>query len=199
MGRIKPETIGLINEMFDQFEGVLGKDALSKCSICRETLTHIVVKTEVETGAPRSTVTRELAGRINEGAAPLDRVNGNQLRQRVIGQTTDKNLSVRSEQIGNNPEDQLPLPFDPDDPEIRDQIQTDEKRTADVGANRMYSTHLLDPLGAILACPMGPQEVYELIPDFRLYHLENLSQAIEFLSEIKTIHEVNHERVEQNH
>ncbi|MBM9529549.1 hypothetical protein JWG42_05200 [Desulfoprunum benzoelyticum] len=40
-----------------------------------------------------------LADKINETAAPGDRVSGVALRQRVIGSTTEKNLCVRNEQI----------------------------------------------------------------------------------------------------
>lgn len=62
---------------------VLDKEARSKCALCNETLTHIVKMAEVASGAGTATVTRELAARMNENAAPLDRVTPDQLRGRA--------------------------------------------------------------------------------------------------------------------
>jgi len=42
---------------------------------------------------------RELADKINETAAPHDRVSGVALRERVRAVTTEKNLSGRNDQI----------------------------------------------------------------------------------------------------
>ncbi len=79
MSRVKKETIAKLHEFFD----TLPTEARSKCALCNETLTHIVKTAEVETGAGTATVTRELANRINDGAAPGDQVSGEALRQRA--------------------------------------------------------------------------------------------------------------------
>lgn len=80
MSRVKKETIAKLHEFFD----TLPTEARSKCALCNETLTHIVKTAEVETGAGTATVTRELANRINDGAAPGDQVSGEALRQRLV-------------------------------------------------------------------------------------------------------------------
>ena len=66
------------------------RKARSKCALCNETLTHIVKMAEVASGAGTATVTRELAARMNENAAPLDRVTPDQLRDRVRRQDGSK-------------------------------------------------------------------------------------------------------------
>lgn len=91
-------------EKLEAFIDSLPAEARSKCALCNETLVHIVKQAEAQTGAGTSTVTRALSKKVNEGAAPEDRVSGEALRQKVIGKTTDKNLSVRNEQIKNKPE-----------------------------------------------------------------------------------------------
>lgn len=70
-----------------------------KCALCSETLTHVVKKVEVETGAGTATVTRVLADRLNDGAAPGDVVYGENLR----GRARDKEGTKRT--IGPNSED----------------------------------------------------------------------------------------------
>lgn len=103
MPRVSNETINKLNDFLDTFPA----EALGKCALCNETLTHIVSSAEAQTGAPMATVTKELANRVNDGAAPNDKVTGESLRQKVIGKTTDKNLSVRKEQI-KKPEEPEP-------------------------------------------------------------------------------------------
>ncbi len=85
MPRVKPETIEKLNAFFD----TLPKEQLSKCSLCRETLTHICKTAEVETGAGTATTTRVLSEKINDSAAPGDRVSGENLRRRVRYQEED--------------------------------------------------------------------------------------------------------------
>jgi len=79
MPRVSKETIEKLNE----FIGSLPSDARSKCAICNETLTHLVKKAEVETGAGTATVTRCLADHINQNAAPNDRVSDRSLLDKV--------------------------------------------------------------------------------------------------------------------
>lgn len=79
MPRVSPKTMEKLNEFFD----TLPTEARNKCALCNETLTHIVKSAEAQTGAPTATVTRELANRVNDGAAPGDVVSEGQLRGRV--------------------------------------------------------------------------------------------------------------------
>ena len=78
MGKYE-DAINAVREFF----GALPDDAKKKCSLCNETLTHIVKLAEVETGAGTATVTRVLAEQINDGAVEGDRVSGDALRFRV--------------------------------------------------------------------------------------------------------------------
>jgi len=66
------------------FIETLPTEARNKCALCNETLVHLVKTAEVETGAGTATVTRALADKINEDAAPGDRVSSGALRQRVL-------------------------------------------------------------------------------------------------------------------
>ena len=79
MSRVTPETL----ERLEAFIDSLPEDSRNKCALCTETLTHIVKTAEVETGAGTATVTRVLSERINETAAPADRVSGKQLQDKV--------------------------------------------------------------------------------------------------------------------
>lgn len=79
MPRVSHETIEKLNE----FINLLAGDARSKCALCTETLTHIVKTAEAQTGAGTATVTRALAEKINETAAPGDRVSSGALQDRV--------------------------------------------------------------------------------------------------------------------
>jgi ABC-type phosphonate transport system ATPase subunit len=64
-----------------------------------------VVAAEVESGAGTTTVTRALADRINEDAAPADRVSGNALRNRV-----QQAEGVKCSERANNPQPQHDQP-----------------------------------------------------------------------------------------
>ena len=79
MPRVSSETL----EKLEAFIDSLPAEARGKCALCTETLTHIVKTAEVETGAGTATVTRVLSEKINETAAPADRVSEQALRRRV--------------------------------------------------------------------------------------------------------------------
>lgn len=65
------------------FFDALPEETISKCTLCRDTLTHICTSAEVETGAGKATVTRELANKVNKNAAEHDKVTSESLRNRV--------------------------------------------------------------------------------------------------------------------
>ncbi len=98
MSRVSKEAL----EKLSEFINSLPDEARSKCALCNETLTHIVKQAEAQTGAGTATVARELANRINENAAPGDRVSDQQLRCRVQRQ---EGLSARNEQIKPEPDE----------------------------------------------------------------------------------------------
>jgi len=79
VGRVSQETIDRLNAFIE----TLPVEARKKCALCNETLTHIVKHAEVETRAGTATVTRALADKINETAAPQDMITKEQLRGRV--------------------------------------------------------------------------------------------------------------------
>jgi len=79
MFRMSPGSL----EKLNAFIASLPEEARSKCALCNETLTHIVKQAEAQTGAGTATVARVLADKINDGAAPGDRVSEDALRMRV--------------------------------------------------------------------------------------------------------------------
>ncbi len=87
MARVSEDAIRKLTAFLDS----LPDEARSKCALCNETLTHIVKMAEVASGAGTATVTRELAARVNDGAAPGDRVSPEALRQRAIQAAGEKN------------------------------------------------------------------------------------------------------------
>jgi len=87
MAKVSQETVERLNAFLD----TLPVEAQNKCTLCTETLTHIVKTAEAQTGAPLATVTRELASRVNDGAAPSDKVSGEALRQRTLEMSGEKN------------------------------------------------------------------------------------------------------------
>lgn len=95
MARITQESLEKLNLFIDS----LPAEARSKCALCNETLTHIVKTAEVETGAGTATVTRALAEKINQTAAPGDRVSGEQLRGRV----RDREGTLKRYNVPNKP------------------------------------------------------------------------------------------------
>lgn len=116
MARVSKETIKKLNEFFD----TLPTDARNKCALCNETLTHIVKLAEAQTGAPTATVTRELASRVNDGAAPGDVVSGERLRDRVRVNSGEK-VSGTESQINNpapEPATEIDDFEDPPEPEL---------------------------------------------------------------------------------
>lgn len=79
MSRVPEDAIRKLNAFIDS----LPEEARGKCALCNETLTHFVKQAEAQTGAGTATVTRALAEKINETAAPADRVSGRALERRV--------------------------------------------------------------------------------------------------------------------
>ena len=79
MARVSDRTKALIRNELSQMPA----EALAKCSLCRETLTHIVKRIEAKAGAGTATVTKMLADIINKDALPQDQVTPEALTQRV--------------------------------------------------------------------------------------------------------------------
>lgn len=79
MARVSDRTKALIQHELSQMPA----EALAKCSLCRETLTHMVKSIEAKAGAGTATVTKMLADIINKKALPQDQVTGEALTQRV--------------------------------------------------------------------------------------------------------------------
>lgn len=96
MGRVSQDTLDKLNAFFES----LPDEARSKCTICNETLTHIVKQAEAQTGAGTTTVCRALAERVNENAAKWDVVSESKLRDRVRNKEKDRSLSGAKSQIG---------------------------------------------------------------------------------------------------
>lgn len=94
MSRPTAEQLQRLQAFFD----TLPEDQKGKCSLCNETLTHIVKQAEAEAGVGTATAARVLAEQINETARPSDRVSGDQLRDRVRRSAGEK-LSGRTAQI----------------------------------------------------------------------------------------------------
>ena len=86
MAAVSTEAIRKLHEFIES----LPEEARSKCSLCNQTLTHIVKQAEAQTGAGTRTVTRMLAEKINETAAPADQVTPEGLRQRALGTAGEK-------------------------------------------------------------------------------------------------------------
>lgn len=101
MPRVSQETMEKLNDFLNS----LPAEARSKCALCNETLTHIVKRAEAETGAPTATVTKALANRVNDGAAPGDVVSGKKLQDKVryhsgadkVGNSEDKPIPKSKE------------------------------------------------------------------------------------------------------
>ncbi len=79
MGRVSKKDIKTIVGFIDS----LPEEQVSKCSICRETLTHIVTSAQAKTGVGIATITKKLADTLNENAAPQDTVTPRALEERV--------------------------------------------------------------------------------------------------------------------
>lgn len=86
MMKVSQQTIAKLEDFLKD----LPSEVWAKCSICNETLVHYVKKAEVETGSGTATVTRVLADKINESAAPGDKITGEQLRQRALRHTGER-------------------------------------------------------------------------------------------------------------
>jgi hypothetical protein len=106
MSRVSKESLEKLNAFIDS----LPVEARNKCALCNETLVHLVKTAEVESGAGTATVTRALADRINEDAAPGDRVTGKQLQDRA-------RYHDGSDKIGNSENNPQPQHDQPDEKE----------------------------------------------------------------------------------
>jgi len=85
MGRVSAGTIKKLTAFIDS----LPEEAKGKCSLCNETLVHIVKQAEAQTGAGTATVTRALADNINEDALPQDKVSSSSLRNKIVNTERD--------------------------------------------------------------------------------------------------------------
>ena len=106
MGRISRENL----DNLKVFISSLPDDVKGKCTLCNETLTHIVKSAEAETGAGTATVTRIIAEHINDGAAPGDEVKGHALNERVRQKEGLNDRKIR------NPENNHEVPNTPTSP-----------------------------------------------------------------------------------
>ena len=98
MGRVSNTVLSKLCDFLDSLPG----EVKGKCTLCNETLTHIVKQAEARTGAATATVTTEIAKRHNETAAPQDIVSGEALRNRVRQKEGDRNKSGHSDQIADS-------------------------------------------------------------------------------------------------
>jgi len=101
MSKPSQETLERLNAFLDS----LPAEVKGKCVLCNETLTHFVKKAEAETGAPTASVTRELANRVNEGAAPGDVVSGKKLQDRVRYHSGADKVGNSEDKPNTKPED----------------------------------------------------------------------------------------------
>ncbi len=79
MGKVSRETGGKLESFLESFS----ENELSKCSLCKETLTHITKIAESKTGAGTYTISRALSDLINKSAKPHDKVSAKALNNRV--------------------------------------------------------------------------------------------------------------------
>lgn len=79
MARVSKE----IKDKIEEYVNQIPFKKMNKCGTCTETLTHFTKQCEIETGGPTATITKYMSERINETAAPLDRVDGKQLQDKV--------------------------------------------------------------------------------------------------------------------
>jgi hypothetical protein len=94
MGRVKAETLKKLHAFIDD----LPDDVRSKCALCNETLVHIVTTAEATVQAGTATICKALTDKINETAAPRDRIGSQELRQKALWQSGRKE-NVHNEQI----------------------------------------------------------------------------------------------------
>lgn len=116
MGRVSAETIRRLNEFIDS----LPEEARGKCALCNQTLTHIVMQAEAQIEAGKQTIVRALAEKINETAAPQDRVTPEALRQRVMEASGEKKRICSN---GTNSDQPPPPPTPPPVRLIREGVE----------------------------------------------------------------------------
>lgn len=221
MGRVSPDTLEKLSAFFDS----LPAEQKNKCAICNETLTHIVKTAEARVGAGTATITRMIAERVNESAAPQDKVSGEALVQRVRQKEGRKDSIMsnrhnriksgadvtkhnnQTNEIHDQPVTNTPTPptentplareiarvsnghFATDSDGTRYPVRDPKLREKESRVNKIIFPHLFHPIKNVNTCPVKPEEVYEMIPDYCLGQLEGLGEAISFLSEIKRLHE----------
>lgn len=109
MPRVSTETIEKLTEYIDS----LSEDTRNKCALCNTTLTHLVKTAEAKTGAGTLTVTRALADKINETAAPQDKVNAEALRSRVLWEDGTNKKSLICRESTNKSDSEIEEPDEP--------------------------------------------------------------------------------------
>ena len=87
MSRVSKATYKKVHDYFDN----LPTDKIDKCSLCNDSLVDIVSKAEIQTGAGPATITKVLAERHNKTAAPMDKVTGSILQDRIRNKLTYRN------------------------------------------------------------------------------------------------------------
>jgi hypothetical protein len=79
MSRVSAET----RETLDRWLDEQPKELREKCKLCRETLTDLVKRAEVATGAGTATVCQVLAEKVSKDTPPADQVSAESLEKRV--------------------------------------------------------------------------------------------------------------------
>lgn len=211
MGRVSAETIRRLNEFIDS----LPEEARGKCALCNQTLTHIVMQAEAQIEAGTRAITRALAEKINETAAPQDRVTPESLRQRVLRVSGEREDSIGAVRTNSEPTpEQEPSPelsrkiaeavaeqqqphvaaisnghfAISDDGDNVYPVRDPELRKREHEITLIIFPHLLDPIKALTTAPMGPGELYALLPRYTHHLLDRIDEAIAVLVDIKKAH-----------
>ena len=127
MSRVAKDVLKKLADFLDNLPG----DVRSKCSLCNETLTHIVKQAEAQTGAPTATVAREIAARHNEGAATGDVVSGESLRSRVVNIEHGRPDKCRNPTLTQQPSIKEEDEEDEAGEELSDQSQSEYQEVLD--------------------------------------------------------------------
>lgn len=210
MGRVSAETIRRLNEFIDS----LPEEARGKCALCNQTLTHIVKQAEAQIEAGTKAITRALAEKINETAAPQDRVTPDMLRDRVRRTAGEKLPMGAKRPLCEPTPEQEPSPelsrkiaeavaeqqqphvaaisnghfAISDDGDNVYPVRDPELRKREHEITLIIFPHLLDPIKALTTAPMGPGELYALLPRYTHHLLDRIDEAIAVLVDIKKAH-----------
>jgi hypothetical protein len=143
MGRVSKENIKKIMEFID----LLPEEQVSKCSICRETLTHIVTSVQAKTGVGISTISKTLADKVNETAAPQDIVTPRAFEGRVRRNNGSSPIPPKR---GNRNEDETQCEqIEPNTPAIDHHNLTPDKVMSDITSGREKIVDGLRNLGRL--------------------------------------------------